>query len=1130
MVKKTSGSKKKAHGIGSLRPKKAASMPELGECSGNVRSGRILNLPKISKSRENFSASVNQSVPITNSTTGLSSPGCLRILEKLSELITNPWSPSHPTGLPPRPPSSTSSRSSASTKTESTSVRRASDPPFTSARWKHDKRKTRSYPNVGLARRESDGSLPELSIGRHSVRRRSGSRSGDDDNGVEVGGSRLRDGSGPVDGPRSAPGTPPISADVRNKIGKQFLALKRLMDKEGVHAEDSVFKVIPKYQFAGQVSSDICIIITNLLIRLTTTTDSNANNTAFMAKKGLAVALLKCLQSLHGEYLSGDIGVGPPNHPQRVDELMGNLFVLVVRVAKYDSKIPLLARLHCAVPTTIMTIRRWNERKEYGLMMHGFQALRIYATKNENNVVTIIKSNIATLMATMIKSPTSPIKLDCLLDLLTILAKSKPGAIQILSSFTISHLISIFKNASTEAVQRAVLKLLKAIVETDEGKKAFVEDNGIAVLTEALDGVIQASESSPSQIPTGQNTIPTLLVTLLRSAVSQTDLPFLERYQYLSFPLPLATEESGDNAEAKPDVDDDENPPLRQFCPELELHDGIPSMTPLPMGNIQVRHVQPMSGRHLVSSKCVAETEGTYKRPSNLVRKSVYDQMTRVLHPNASQNQLVYDVMDETIAAGISGNTLQFESRFESGNLQMAVKISDYEYDLLLQTDINSSPGKHNQWFYFCVQRMVPNTPYKFNIVNMSKPNSQFNQGMQPVMFSREDGCWRRVGDAIYYYKNHYAFPTQYESDCTFATLTFTIVFSYAGDSCYFAYHYPYTYSDLQRSLFHLQLSSTFGERCRRQTLCRTLGGNECPLLTVTDFSPASTTTNPISDRVYILLSARVHPGESNSSHIMHGLLNFLLSDAEMAIDLRKRCVFKIIPMLNPDGVVNGSHRCSLAGVDLNRQWKRPDRKRAPTIWWVKRLWKFLVDEGKRALLTCDFHGHSRRKNMFIFGCENTPGSDAENLEKTFPTLISTLSPTFDMSLTRFDVTPSKESTARVVLWREMGILNSFTLESSYCGGDFGEKKGLQFQPSDLRQAGIDFCRALRAFLDIPPWNSSSPFPTAAPLVPSARSASASVVKSSVVVESEIGQVEAEVHLEVSVEVSVEEGQRDTVP
>ncbi len=35
--------------------------------------------------------------------------------------------------------------------------------------------------------------------------------------------------------------------------------------------------------------------------------------------------------------------------------------------------------------------------------------------------------------------------------------------------------------------------------------------------------------------------------------------------------------------------------------------------------------------------------------------------------------------------------TLQFESRFESGNLNRAVKISDTEYDLFLKTDYGTT-------------------------------------------------------------------------------------------------------------------------------------------------------------------------------------------------------------------------------------------------------------------------------------------------------------------------------------------------------------------------------------------------------------------------------------------------------
>ena len=34
--------------------------------------------------------------------------------------------------------------------------------------------------------------------------------------------------------------------------------------------------------------------------------------------------------------------------------------------------------------------------------------------------------------------------------------------------------------------------------------------------------------------------------------------------------------------------------------------------------------------------------------------------------------------------------------------------------------------------------------------------------------------------------------------------------------------------------------------------------------------------------------------------------------------------MFKLVPMLNPDGVVVGNYRTSLAGVDLNRVFRSP--------------------------------------------------------------------------------------------------------------------------------------------------------------------------------------------------------------
>ncbi|EPY85553.1 hypothetical protein CB1_000370019 [Camelus ferus] len=58
--------------------------------------------------------------------------------------------------------------------------------------------------------------------------------------------------------------------------------------------------------------------------------------------------------------------------------------------------------------------------------------------------------------------------------------------------------------------------------------------------------------------------------------------------------------------------------------------------------------------------------------------------------------------------------------------------------------------------------------------------------------------------------------------------------------------------------------------------------------------------------RPYQVLTARVHPGESNASWVMKGTLEFLVSSDPVARLLRENFIFKIIPMLNPDGVING--------------------------------------------------------------------------------------------------------------------------------------------------------------------------------------------------------------------------------
>ena len=101
---------------------------------------------------------------------------------------------------------------------------------------------------------------------------------------------------------------------------------------------------------------------------------------------------------------------------------------------------------------------------------------------------------------------------------------------------------------------------------------------------------------------------------------------------------------------------------------------------------------------------------------------------------------------------------------------------------------------------------------------------------------------------------------------------------------------------------------------------------------------------------------------------MMRGVLNFLTdTESEEAKLLRERFVFKVIPMLNPDGVIVGNYRCSLVGVDLNRQWIGSSAKLYPINYHTKLMMK-KTQESREIHFFCDFHGHSTGRNVFMYG------------------------------------------------------------------------------------------------------------------------------------------------------------------
>ena len=477
---------------------------------------------------------------------------------------------------------------------------------------------------------------------------------------------------------------------------------------------------------------------------------------------------------------------------------------------------------------------------------------------------------------------------------------------------------------------------------------------------------------------------------------------------------------------------------------------------------------------------------------------------TAVGAPAVTYPRIVYDAYPpegHSPHAGMEGGgsggsggqpaTLMFDSAFESANLRRAVQVGPYEYHLVLSCDVNTRG--HTQWFLFRLRNMEANQPYKFHLINLMKPDSLFSSGMKPLVYSErrageESVGWIRAGDEIAYFQNQYTYTTApkkekagakkkesgntggaaataaaklpvEQSVSSYYTLTFRLTFPHANDTIYVSQCFPYTYTMAQR-LTNRLLQEKRSSMIRREVLCHTYGGNVCELLTVTDFTspPAE-----VAARRVVVISSRVHPGESNASWMMDGLLEAVTADTPEAKQLRRTVMLKIIPMLNPDGVILGNYRCSVVGCDLNRQWLDPNETNHPTIFHLKKLMKgYLATD--QLLLFCDFHGHSRKRNIFAYACETLKGANRLR-ERIFPKLLADC-PHFSLGGCSFKVLKSKETTGRVVVNRQFSNPNSFTLEASFCGADFGPGAGSHYTIAHLKEMGAAFVPALIEFTD----------------------------------------------------------------
>ena len=86
-------------------------------------------------------------------------------------------------------------------------------------------------------------------------------------------------------------------------------------------------------------------------------------------------------------------------------------------------------------------------------------------------------------------------------------------------------------------------------------------------------------------------------------------------------------------------------------------------------------------------------------------------------------------------------------------------------------------------------------------------------------------------------------------------------------------------------------------------------------------------------------------------------------------------------------------------------------------------------------------HGHSRNMNIFMYACKNLDKDEAisrypNQVIWNVPENVTLFCPIFSTKECKMTLEKEKDATARIVLFKEFGIYNSYTLEATFYGSE----------------------------------------------------------------------------------------------
>ncbi len=254
-------------------------------------------------------------------------------------------------------------------------------------------------------------------------------------------------------------------------------------------------------------------------------------------------------------------------------------------------------------------------------------------------------------------------------------------------------------------------------------------------------------------------------------------------------------------------------------------------------------------------------------------------------------------------------------------------------------------------------------------------------------------GGWKNYqARASYDGKDWFLVPTRYKNG--------KLLISHTPDcdSVFYAYFAPYSMQDHADLVNSCQMYNNVSLK----VLGRTLDGQDMDLLKIGKSGKG---------KKKIWLIARQHPGEIMAEWWMEGFLARLLdNDDPTARILRQKCVFYVVPNMNPDGSKRGNLRTNAAGANLNREWGIATKARSPEVYLVEReMRKTGVD------FNLDVHGDEALPYNFIAGAEGIKGYTKKQarLLKDFCEAYKKFSPDFQ---TKYGYKKDKPGTANMTM------------------------------------------------------------------------------------------------------------------